>query len=323
MQQLNFYVRCKLAPSIPIPLDPAEFEKEPWNFQNIDVFVLTEADYATVIAVNNYCRAKGKKFIFADLKGVFGRVFNDYGEKFEVLDKNGEELIDCMIKSITNAEQGVVTLLDNNKHNLEDGDEVTFVNVEGMKLKPGEKQVDPAFKSDSINDTIHKVTVLTRFSFKIGDTQHFEAYGNNGLVKPMRMKRIVNFKSFEEVMMKGIENFKEDENLMFSFAEKMGQNIISHIAFEALETYKNQNKGAMPRPWNMEDCEKFMTIAKEVAKPYDQKPEEWKADGIELKLLHLFCFQAQGVFNPMAAFFGGFVAQEVVKAITQKFTPAI
>ena len=51
------------------------------------------------------------------------------------------------------------------------------------------------------------------------------------------------------------------------------------------------------------------------------KPVEWKNDGIELKLLHLFCFQAQGVFNPMAAFFGDFVAQEVVKAITQKFSP--
>jgi len=312
-----------LAPSVPIPLDSAEYEKEPWNFQNIDVFVLTEADYATAIAVDTYCRAKGKKFIYADLKGVFGRLFNDYGDNFEVLDKNGEELQDCMIKSITNAEQGVVTLLDNNKHNLEDGDEVMFVNVEGMKLKAGEKQLDPAFKSDSINETIHKVQVLTRFSFKIGNTQHFEAYERNGIVKPMRMKRTINFKSFEDVLKKGIANFKEDDNLMFSFAEKMGQNIISHIAFEALDTFKVQNKGAMPRPWNLEDCTKFLEIAKEVAKPYDQKPEEWKADGIELKLLHLFCFQAQGVFNPMAAFFGGFIAQEVVKAITQKFTPAI
>lgn len=58
----------------------------------MDVIVLTEADYATVIAVNNYCRAKGKKFIFAQLNGVVGRVFNDFGDSFEVLDKNGEEL---------------------------------------------------------------------------------------------------------------------------------------------------------------------------------------------------------------------------------------
>jgi molybdopterin/thiamine biosynthesis adenylyltransferase len=139
LQQLNFYVRCKLAPTAPIPLDASEYEKEPWNFQGIDVFILTEADYKTVVAVNNYCRAKGKKFIYADIKGVFGRVFNDFGEGFEVLDKNGEELQDCMIKSITNEEEAVVTLLDTNKHNLEDGDEIMFTNVEGMKLKEGEK----------------------------------------------------------------------------------------------------------------------------------------------------------------------------------------
>jgi hypothetical protein len=44
-----------------------------------------------------------------------------------------------MIKSVTNEEEGLVTLLDTSKHNLEDGDEIMFTNVEGMKLKEGEK----------------------------------------------------------------------------------------------------------------------------------------------------------------------------------------
>lgn len=257
LQQLNFYVRCKLAPTTAIPLDAAEFEKEPWNFQNIDVFILTEADYKTVIAVDNYCRAKGKKLIYADLKGVFGRLFNDFGESFEVLDKNGEELPDCMIKSITNEEEGVVTLHDNTKHNLEDGDEIMFVGVEGMKLKAGEKHSDPAFKSDSINDTIHKIKVINRFKFKIGNTNSFEVYGHNGIVKQLRMKTIAKFKSFEEVMLKGNATLKEDDNLIYSFAEKMGQNIICHIAFEALDSYQVK-EGKMPRAWNMEDCTKFL-----------------------------------------------------------------
>lgn len=290
LQQLNYYVRCKLAPTTPIPLDAAEYEKEPWNFQSVDVFILTEADYKTVTAVNNYCRSKGKKFIYCDLKGVFGQLFNDFGD-FEVLDKNGEELQDCMIKSITNDEKATVTLLDNNKHNLEDGDEIMFVSVNGMKLKEGEKQPDPEVKSDSINNTIHKVTIINRFSFKIGDTRMYEAYEGNGIVKQLRMKRLVKFKPFDEVMLKGPEAFKEDENLMFSFAEKMGQNIICHSAFEALDTFKTQ-EGRMPHPWNMEDASKFVTLAKSVAARYGEKPEEWKNDGIQLKLLHLFCFQA-------------------------------
>ena len=116
-----------LAPVEPIPHDPVELEKPSWGFDKYDVVILTEAlDYATVIAVNKYCRSKGKKFICTDLVGVFGRIFNDFGEKFEVLDKNGEDLQDCIIKSISNEEQGVVELLPTNKHKFEDGDEVTF-----------------------------------------------------------------------------------------------------------------------------------------------------------------------------------------------------
>lgn len=172
-----------------------------------------------------------------------------------------------------------MTLLDNNKHNLEDNDEIMFINVEGMKLKEGEKQPDPDIKSASINDTIHKVKIVNRFSFRIGDTRMYEPYQVNGIVKQLRMKRIVKFKSFDEVMLKGLDAFKEDENLMYSFAEKMGQNIICHIAFEALDTYRTQ-EGKMPRPWNFEDATKLIAIAKTIAARYDEKPEEWKAGDI-------------------------------------------
>lgn len=39
------------------------------------------------------------------------------------------------------------------------------------------------------------------------------------------------------------------------------------------------------------------------------------------RLFYLFAFQCRGVLNPLCAFMGGFVAQEVIKAITHKFTP--
>lgn len=76
----------------PVPKDPALYEQEPWNFHLKDVIVLTESDYETVIAVNDYCHKKGIKFMAADAYGVYGRLFNDFGDKFEVFDKNGEEL---------------------------------------------------------------------------------------------------------------------------------------------------------------------------------------------------------------------------------------
>jgi molybdopterin/thiamine biosynthesis adenylyltransferase len=52
LQQLNYYVRCKVAPSKPIPLDEKTLEAEPWNFQNMDVIILTESDYETITFVD-------------------------------------------------------------------------------------------------------------------------------------------------------------------------------------------------------------------------------------------------------------------------------
>jgi len=56
------------------------------------VVILTESSYSTAKLLSEYCHKRGKKFIFADCYGVFGRVFNDFGVAFEVLDKNGEDL---------------------------------------------------------------------------------------------------------------------------------------------------------------------------------------------------------------------------------------
>ena len=84
----------------------------------MDVVILTESTYDEIVFINEYCRKRGKKFISADAHGVFTRVFNDFGDIYEVLDTNGEELPEVMIKSITNEEEGLVELLPNTKHKL-------------------------------------------------------------------------------------------------------------------------------------------------------------------------------------------------------------
>jgi len=160
-------------------------EGQIWNLQNYDVVILTECSHEQIIAVNRVCRKHGKKLICVDVNGVFGRVFNDFGDSFEVLDKNGEELQDCMIKNISCAEEGLVELLKNAKHKFEDGDEVLFNGILGMELAEGmsQNEANKDVKSGSINDTIWKVKVVSPYSFKIGDTRMFNQYKGNGLAK--------------------------------------------------------------------------------------------------------------------------------------------
>lgn len=57
-------------------------------------------------------------------------VFCDFGENFTVFDTNGEPVRDCIVSHITQAEQGVVTVHDEQRHDLEDGEYVTFEEIE-------------------------------------------------------------------------------------------------------------------------------------------------------------------------------------------------
>lgn len=214
----------------------------------------------------------------------------------------------------------MVELLQNVKHKLEDGDEVVFQGVEGMKLKAGMKHDDAQVKSDSIDDTIHKVKVLTPYSFTIGDTEKFEPYVRNGIAKQLKTKARFKFKSYADSVRAKVDDMPLDANLAIADWEKMHHNQAVHICFQALGKFKMENK-RLPKVWDLVDAKKFVEIAITLAKESKVSEDDLKEDGPLLQLLYLFPLQSQGVFNPLCAFLGGLVAQECIKAITQKFSP--
>jgi len=99
------------------------------------VIILTEADRKTCVAMSEFCRKNKILFILADIRGVFTRIFCDFGNEFVVADKNGDPPQECLIKSISNDKDGgVIKLMDTSKHNLEDGDEIEISEVDGMNV---------------------------------------------------------------------------------------------------------------------------------------------------------------------------------------------
>ena len=318
LQQLNFYVKCKSAPKLPIPTTEEELAKEPWCLDAFDVVILTNQTFATNAAVNAFCRKHGKKFMSVDVFGLFGRIFNDFGPEFQVLDKNGEELQDCMIKDIPISENALVELLPQHKHKFEDGDLVHFVGIEGMQLLEGQDQneANKEVKSGSINDTIWKVQTKTPYSFYIGDTRMYAKYEAQGIAKQVRMKMDLKMKSFQEIMQSA--ECKFDENLIYADPEKFGHSEASHVLFQAMDAFREKHSGQLPSAWSAEHAVEFVNLAKGLNKEWTGKFDDVKK---ELLLACQFSLTAQGVFNPLTAYFGGFVAQEIVKAITNKFTP--
>lgn len=314
LQQLNFYVKVSSNTEI---IPKTEEDLDNFGLKDFNVVILTECDYETLIAINKYCRKRNIIFISADLYGVFGRIINDFGDNFTVNDIDGEELKDCMIKSITNEKEGLVTVLDNTRHNFQDGDEIIISEIVGMKLKESKDLIfidEKDEKSRSINGTKHVVKVKNPQSFYIGDTTIFNPYERNGVAKQIKSIKKVQFKELEKVLYDS-ELSSIDPNMSISDFTKISHSIPLHIGFQALNDFYINFK-TLPSPWDYDDYKKFNELCVKISQGF-----KYTFTNKDKKLLAFLSFTAKTQFNPMAAFFGGLIAQEAIKAITGKFMP--
>ena len=228
--------------------------------------------------------------VMADTYGLFGSIFCDFGEKFTVVDPTGENPLSGFVAGID--ETGLVSALDETRHGLEDGDYVTFTEVEGMT---GLNNSEP-----------RKITVKGPYTFDIGDVSSLGQYKQRGRYQQVKMPKILDYKNFTT-------SLKDPEFVMSDFA-KFDRPQQLHIGFQALHAFQIA-KGRLPNPMNDDDATVVLGAAKRFV-------EEEKLE-IELdeKLLKELSYQAQGDLSPMAAFFGGVAAQEILKAVSGKFHP--
>lgn len=288
LAELNPYVSMKLRPSPLASNSDLAFLKQ---FQCV---VLTEAPLSLQLKVNEFCRAQSPqiKFIAADVYGLYSYCFCDFGNEFTVQDVNGEEPRQTFIADVTKANPGVVTCFDQQYHGLESGDTVTFKEVKGMT---------------ALNGACHKVKVLSPYQFSIGDTtgDEFQEYETGGIVIEVKVPVTVKFLSLQDQL-------TNPSTILVDFTKDV---MVSHVAMYALHQFREEN-GRLPRVRNDDDQGAFVKIA--------MRLNDTLADpisSIDTKQLASLAHCAEGCFAPLCASLGGFVAQEVLKALTGKFTP--
>ncbi|KAH9469643.1 hypothetical protein MJO28_004497 [Puccinia striiformis f. sp. tritici] len=279
MAELNSYV--------PVRVLGKELTKE--VLKSFQVVVLTNTPLLKQLEFNDFTHQNGIKFISTDSRGLFGSVFCDFGPEFVVLDATGEQPVSGMVVSIENSAEGLVTTLDESRHGLEDGDYVTFTEVEGM---------DALIKGEP-----RKVTVKGPYTFTIGDTTSLGNYKKGGWFHQAKQPKVLQFKSLRE-------SLAEPEYLITDFA-KFDRPAVLHTGFQALSEFQEKHQ-RLPKPRNPADAESFLTIAKSIHKGDDELPKE---------VLSELAYQATGELAPINAVIGGYVAQEVLKACSGKFHP--
>lgn len=260
--------------------------------KNFRVVVLTTSSLTEQLRINEITHANDIALIVADTRGLFAQVFCDFGEKFTVVDTNGEPCASAMVASITKDTEGLVTCVDDTRHGLEDGDYVTFSEVQGMVEL---NHCEPV-----------KVKVLGPYTFTIGDTTSYSEYVRGGIASQVKMPTSISFKPLKEAM-------KKPEYLVtdwgkFDYPEQL------HLAFITLHKYIEKNKKT-PKPWNKSDAQEFVSLAKSLSVDGSNDTE------INTQLFELFSKTCAGELNPINATIGGIVAQEVMKACSGKFHP--
>ncbi len=254
------------------------------------VVVLVNQPHSVELHVDEVCHGAGIKFISASSRGVFGSVFCDFGKDFTVSDTNGEQPRTVLISAITKDSPPVVTCLDEQRHDLETGDYVSFTEVQGMTELNGGKP--------------YRIKVLGPYTFALDEITDIESYGDyirGGYATQVKMPTKISFKPLTEAV--------KSADYVFSDFAKLDRMPTILGCFIALSDFAAANNGAFPKPGSASDAAEFAKLVK--------IPEGEPVPSV----VEAFSRTCAGNLSPMAAGLGGIVAQEVLKASSGKFMP--
>lgn len=284
--ELNSYTPVSVHPSDSLTADLNQL----CQYQ---VIVLTGTNLEDQLNISEFCHQNGIFIVITDIFGLFGSIFTDFGKNFTVADPTGESPLNGIVADIDS--DGLVSALDETRHGLEDGDFVTFSEVQGM---------------DGINDSEpRKITVKGPYTFSIGDVSGLGQYTRGGLYTQVKMPKVIDFQPFSKQL--------QDPGLLISDFAKFDRPQQLHVGFQALHHYAKAHGGNLPKPHNEQDASEVFQIAQSISTAGEHKVE------LDKKLLRELSYQARGDLGPMAAFFGGLAAQEVLKAVSGKFHPIV
>ncbi|OXA42952.1 Ubiquitin-like modifier-activating enzyme 1 [Folsomia candida] len=255
------------------------------------VVVTETSGVSNLLEIGNWCHDNGVSFILAETKGLFSRIFCDFGPEFSVLDVNGENPVTTLIAGVTKEEQGVVTCLNGSPDAFEDGDFVKFSEVQGMTEL---NDHDPI-----------QIEVTGPYTFKLKvDTRGMTDYIRGGVVSQVKTVKKLSFKRLEE-------SIAAPEYIIADWG-KLEHTETINIAFQALDAFVSQYS-RRPRPYNAEDADSFVEIATDLANRMEVR--------LNVKVARIFSFICSGQVCPMNGLMGGVVAQEVMKSVSRKFHP--
>ena len=307
LKGLNPYVTVELLRFPPTNDFMSLFQK---TLLNYNVVVYTELFNTNfLINVNKFCRDNNIKFIYALNFGLVGYIFSDFGNNHIIFDESGSTTISFNIKNITKSADQTLITIDNengqNNFNIGDGGFITFKDIEGMT---------------ELNGKEYKIKYENYESFFIPvDSTKFHDYIKGG--KAIRVPKNIQKKYFDYNQRSNIITDSLHEFLIMD-EKKVGRNELLYMVLICIHDYFISHNCVLPELNNMTQAKE---IEKNVKNFYDlckkNKYDCYKnIQEYDVKLVLNVIRWCRAQISPVAAFFGGIVAHEIIKS-TGKYEP--
>eukprot|EP01147_Barroeca_monosierra_P007161 gene7161-7651_t len=294
-------------------------------------------------------------FIYCFTGGVFGSVFVDHGNTFIVRDNDGKDPLVKIIQSIEQKSEEIISDKGekiNHHYTL-----IRFITPDGQP--PGSlpencliniHDVDGMIARSSEIAARHGTSITTTGpwrtysspsdpvnSVRIGDTSGFTPYIGRGYIKQVKEPHTISFRPFAECITQpsnvptGVVSDTKDYgfvmiDLMSTFSPG-GVEVQIHFALQSVMAFQ-QKYGRLPTVNNDADCEKCVSLAENINNTLRTYAELTPGaamrvmfvDNLNKELIRKFARHAAIELQPLCAFFGGVVAQELVK-LSGRYTP--
>lgn len=190
--------------------------------------ILTNSKIEDAININHITHKLSIPFIMSGCYGLYGYVFNDFGDNFTINDEDGEEYENLIIEEIDKKRIKFKDI-----HNLSDND-ILLLNVD-----------------DIIKEIVIKNTVTPKI-IELTEEIELKKINQNYYYKSLIKKKISKTISFNSLKM----NVKEPDIITTDFSIPVDRNNELHELHLAYNKYKN-SYGEDPRSWSLTDYELF------------------------------------------------------------------
>jgi len=281
LAELNPYVKTNVI---------TKFSVEDVKNYSLVCFTENLSGFEHLIACNEMCRANNVGFVLSETLGAAGYAFVDYGIAHKVFDFDGEATKQFVISSIEQGKDPVVMVHEDKRHSYQDGDYVKFVEVEGM--------------TEINNHEPIMIKDCKGFQFKLDfDSSSFTGYTGQGIVENVKVPKPISFQSLKESVENPIAS-SPDGMLMMPDMRLWGRANHSHASVRAVHAF-HQAKGRYPTGTDEAEVDECLALAKKFWTDADEPLQEDVAKNTAR--------YARNAISCQAAFYGGIVAQEIVK----------